>query len=354
MENRNRYEVLDALRGLCAIAVVALHYFESYKRWEVIPHSHLAVEYFFLLTGFTFVIAYDRRWKDGTMTVLGFLWRRFLRLWPIVFIGSVIGLMFCFALNGRFFSSMPNDPWIEFQRFLYSLTMLPWCGKGCMTQMQPQTWTLLYIIYANLIYLFILRFFRTWMLGIALLAAAGYSYYVAAHYHSFALGWDFTHHHIVTAAARMSFPVLAGMFIARCGWRISFPGAGVFAAAVLGFILYSPVFPKTGEAFGWYELIAVLVALPLVLLTGAGGSIPSGRFADFCAFMGRFSFPLYATHFPLRIVLRNWIQDNPSAPYSRHVAMMIAIVAATIALAWIGMKFAEWFAARCGAIGKKR
>lgn len=65
---RTRYEVLDALRGLCAIAVVALHCCESFHRGDLLPHSHLAVEYFFLLTGFTFVVAYDGRWATGALT----------------------------------------------------------------------------------------------------------------------------------------------------------------------------------------------------------------------------------------------------------------------------------------------
>jgi len=338
MEKR-RYEVLDALRGLCAVAVVALHYFESY-RCDAIPHAHLAVEYFFFLTGFTFVLAYDGAWAGG-LTLGRFLWRRFVRLWPLVLIGSFIGLLFCFALPGRFAPGMPDSPPVEILRFLYSVTMLPWTGRGFMAQMQPQTWTLLYIVYANVIYAFVLRHLKNGLLCLAVAAAAAFSCYVAVHYRSFVAGWDFSPDHIIVASARMAFPVLAGMLLARFGWKIGFRGAGLVSTALLAFFLLAPVCPTAGAAFGRYELAVVLVGLPLVVLTGAGGSIPEGRFARFCRFAGRFSFPLYATHFPLRIVLWLWVDGHPDATPARHAAVVFSIVVATLALAWVAMCAAE-------------
>ena len=81
-ERKPKLEVLDALRGFCALIVFALHFSENYIPHfgiRLIPHGCLPVEYFFMLTGFTLIYAYDDKWARG-MSVGAFLRRRFVRL----------------------------------------------------------------------------------------------------------------------------------------------------------------------------------------------------------------------------------------------------------------------------------
>jgi len=350
---KRRYEVLDALRGLCALAVVALHVCEAYGRGGLLPHSHLAVEYFFMLTGFTFVIAYDSRWVSGGLTVGRFLWRRFLRLWPLILIGSFAGLMLCFFLAGRYVGFMPNDVAGQIGRFLYSLTMLPMPeSMGLINPMQPQTWTLLYIIYANLLYVFVLRHLNMKVRLAALVAAAGYSVWATCTYRVLAMGWVFNATHATVATARMFFPLFAGMLIAAKGCRLDFRGAGFVSAALLAVALLTP-WAGARDVAGWYELGLVFVALPLVMVMGVGGSIPEGRFAAFCRFMGRYSFPLYATHYPFTTLLRHWISDHRALPTSTHAACIFALIVAMVAVAWLAMQGADWFVGLFERKGKK-
>ena len=87
MSSKPKLEVLDALRGFCALVVMLLHLTEL-TQWKLAPHGYLPVAYFLTLTGFTFVLAYDGRWRTGELTIGKFLWRRFVRLWPLALIGS--------------------------------------------------------------------------------------------------------------------------------------------------------------------------------------------------------------------------------------------------------------------------
>ena len=81
------------MRGFAALFVVAFHLFEAYAgnnpQKQFINHGYLAVDFFFLLSGFVVAYAYDDRWDR--MSVLGFFKRRLIRLQPMVVMGSVIG-----------------------------------------------------------------------------------------------------------------------------------------------------------------------------------------------------------------------------------------------------------------------
>ncbi len=61
-----RYEILDGLRGVAAVMVVWFHFFEAFATSAVdqrINHGYLAVDFFFVLSGFVLGYAYKDRWK---------------------------------------------------------------------------------------------------------------------------------------------------------------------------------------------------------------------------------------------------------------------------------------------------
>jgi len=91
-DTKNHYEILDGLRGVAAIIVVAFHLMEAHATsnlTQVINHGYLAVDFFFVLSGFVIGYAYDDRW--GKMTLKGFFKRRLIRLQPMIVIGMIVG-----------------------------------------------------------------------------------------------------------------------------------------------------------------------------------------------------------------------------------------------------------------------
>lgn len=72
--------------------VVVFHLFETYSAGpcdQIINHGYLAVDFFFILSGFVIGYAYDDRW--GRMTYRDFFKRRLIRLHPMVVMGMLIG-----------------------------------------------------------------------------------------------------------------------------------------------------------------------------------------------------------------------------------------------------------------------
>ncbi len=88
-DTKPHYELLDGLRGVAALLVVFYHIFEGFSfagggtLITVINHGYLAVDFFFILSGFVIGYAYDDRWKKN-MTLKGFFKRRLIRLHPMI------------------------------------------------------------------------------------------------------------------------------------------------------------------------------------------------------------------------------------------------------------------------------
>jgi hypothetical protein len=81
LASKPHYEILDGLRGVAAVMVIVFHLFEAHAGGshltQIINHGYLAVDFFFMLSGFVIGYAYDDRWNR--MTVGTFFKRRIIR-----------------------------------------------------------------------------------------------------------------------------------------------------------------------------------------------------------------------------------------------------------------------------------
>jgi peptidoglycan/LPS O-acetylase OafA/YrhL len=83
-----KYEVLDGMRGVAAIAVVMFHAASFFGALRP-PSAYLAVDFFFALSGFVLGYAYDRRLAGG-MSAVNFMLRRLIRLYPLYIAGTCL------------------------------------------------------------------------------------------------------------------------------------------------------------------------------------------------------------------------------------------------------------------------
>lgn len=111
-DTKPHYELLDGLRGVAAILVVIYHIFEGLAFAEssdgvgnglitTLNHGHIAVDFFFILSGFVISYAYDDRWSK--MSLGDFFKRRLIRLHPMLVMGAVIGAIA--VMTGNIFFS---------------------------------------------------------------------------------------------------------------------------------------------------------------------------------------------------------------------------------------------------------
>ncbi len=93
-----RFDVLDALRGLCAVLVVFFH-MPVASHFHALPltrHGYLFVDFFFVLSGFVIAHAYGAR-LGRVADLWPFLVKRMGRVWPLhaVMLAAFVGLELC-------------------------------------------------------------------------------------------------------------------------------------------------------------------------------------------------------------------------------------------------------------------
>src|ERR1700743_2592718 len=128
LESKNHYPILDGLRGVASVLVIIFHVLETFtggnKFIQIINHGYLAVDFFFLLSGFVVAYAYDDRW--GKMTQWDFYKRRLVRLQPMVIAGSVIGAIFFYTQGCSMFSLIHDTPvWKMLVVMVVGFTLIP-------------------------------------------------------------------------------------------------------------------------------------------------------------------------------------------------------------------------------------
>ena len=180
LDSKPRYETLDGLRGVAALMVVLFHIFETYNTqgpaYQIVNHGYLAVDFFFVLSGFVVGYAYDDRWDR--MTTWGFFKRRLTRLHPMVIAGTVVGASLFFFSGAAF----PKTQEVLLWQFLLcvgmSLLLIP-CGNsldirgwGELNSLNGPQWTLMMEYIGNILYAFIFRHLPKAALAIVCLASA--------------------------------------------------------------------------------------------------------------------------------------------------------------------------------------
>lgn len=84
------FRTLDGIRGVAALSIVMLHAHRFFG--TVLPSAHMAVDLFFVLSGFVLAHTYEPRFQQG-LTPVQFLCKRYIRLYPMYLLGSGLGVL---------------------------------------------------------------------------------------------------------------------------------------------------------------------------------------------------------------------------------------------------------------------
>ncbi len=327
------YPILDGLRGTAAMLVVIFHLLEAVYPVPAnhpMHHGYLAVDFFYLLSGFVVGYAYDDRW--GRMTLKDFFKIRLIRLHPLVILSVAIGAI-AFWLD-PYKSGDPVSLVKLIITMLIGFTLLPSPdvrGWNETHSLNGPCWSLLQEYIANIIYAVFGRKMRKTILWIIVIIS-GIALTATSVWHGdVGTGWAYSN--IWIATVRMMFPFFAGLLLFRTGKLLRIPMAYVVCSLILIVLFCLP----TTKYNGWYEAACIIIAFPVVVAAGAGGKV-SGRWAKLCNFSGAISYPIYIIHYPFIYIYTEWVYVKKPTP-SEIVPVAVGLFVFFILLSWVVLKF---------------
>ena len=357
-DSKPHYALLDGLRGVAALLVVWYHVFEGFQFAgnkpviDFINHGYLAVDFFFILSGFVVGYAYDNRWGK-TLTLGGFFRRRLIRLQPMVCMGAVIGAA-SFLLSGmERWDGTHATLWLTFLAFVCGCLMLPALpgmprevrGNGEMFPLNGPCWSLFFEYVGNIVYALFIRRLSTRLLAVLSFALCCALTWFAvtdqSGYGSIGVGWTVDRTNILGGMLRMLCPFTMGVLMSRL-FKPLRQARGAFwtSAALLLIIFHVPYIHSDGALSlnGIFEAACIIAVFPLVVWYAASGKTTDIASTRICRFLGDISFPLYIVHYPLMYAFYMWLIKTRQYTLYETWPAALAVVTASIILAWLCLK----------------
>jgi peptidoglycan/LPS O-acetylase OafA/YrhL len=330
---RHRFLTLDTLRGVAALAVLEFHT-SGFTGHQLFPHGYLAVDFFFMLSGFVITFAYQDKFNLELSTA-EFLKIRLTRLYPLYFLGLILGfslsiLQYCIGRDHLSASSLGYL--LALGLFLLPAPSTLQAGGSSSFPFDIPTWSIFYELAANLLHsLFFRR--RSWkfFVSIVLLSEA------ALLYSANKLGtMDFgsTRTEVVYGLSRVIFAYTVGILVylvwekGRLRINVSPILLSILLLAVLA--VHTPA-----RSSLTYDVLVTTCFFPIFLCVSAS-SVTSLRLTQVSRALGLSSYAVYVLHVPIFLwVERIWNSlrghNSATAPWVGIVYFALAVLLALLA-----------------------
>ena len=305
---RGRIYGLDALRGIAAWLVLLMH------ASQAMVGAHLAVDFFFMLSGFVMARTYEDRLRDKSLSALSFLLKRYRRLWFTMAVGASLGLALPLWAVGPSANLAIT--------YLFAILLLPY-GATTPYLLNSPAWSITYELLANAIHGLWLAKMSDRMLWAALCVVS--TAYVGAYYYG---GFPRILQH--TSVEEQLFVIframtayIIGILLSRLTTTRPLPKVPFWIGVVA---LPTYIALVTAWPFAFWPLPFIFLIAPLAILAGLHQNVSKGP----ATLLGNISFPLYAIHMPI-------VQAGFHFGWPREAAIILSVVIASL---WV-IRFPE-------------
>ena len=316
----NRFYTLDGMRGLAALLVVAYHLAQRDAARAF--SGYLAVDLFFVLSGFVIALNYSEKLAKG-LSVARFAELRVIRLFPLYLLGLSLGLA------KQILGHAMHDPRVIPTGLLacHALAgaiMLPSPCSASMFPLNLPSWTLFFELLVNIA--FALALWRMRSVALAGLMAVSAAYLIATIGDPlyFNVGWSLSN--ALAGVARTTFSFPAGILIFRLfPFRTRAPSwLALIPVLAMGALILIEV-PAAMRSLA--EALIVFIAFPLLVIAGIRLQAPR-KLAPLFALLGDLSYPLYAIHLPLMAIAAPVVARLHLSPVASSVAVVAGLIPA--------------------------
>lgn len=354
-DSKPHYELLDGLRGVAALVVIWYHLFEGFATSPVdqrFNHGYLAVDFFFILSGFVVGYAYDDRWRRRSLSFGGFVKRRLIRLHPMVVLGAVLGAVsFCIQGCERWDGGHValSAVMLALLLHLFLIPALPGSapevrGNGEMYPLNGPTWSLFFEYIGNLCYaLFLRRLPTRWLAGFVALTGAGLAAFALGNgsgYGHLGVGWSLADYNLPGGLLRLLFAFPMGLLLSRLFRPRAVRGAFWICSAAIVVLLAFPYIGDRSSPWmnGLYDTLCVVVIFPMLVWLGASGRATDPATRGLCNFLGNISYPVYVIHYPFMYLFFAWLWSGEQIPFGEAWPVAAGLFVGVVVLAWVVLK----------------
>ncbi|MGX8010527.1 acyltransferase family protein [Mesorhizobium sp. ORM8.1] len=336
---RHVYLNLDAIRGVAAISVMLYHFSPFLADGRVLPSSYLAVDLFFLLSGFVIAHAYDRKIENG-MGFGTFVMIRLIRLYPLYLGGTLLGFFYLLVKNRL----MPGEymPLSEIgMQLTTGMLFIPLISDAYHTifPLNPASWSLFFELIVNIAYVAV--FFQLSKRVLTGLVVVSLVLLIIASVFAGTLDFGMTGQTIISGLPRVTFSFFLGVLLCRSMARyqasLGFLRRGFWVEGAILLTLIVFAIAPAGGARVVYDLACIVVIFPAMVVTGAiAPTMP--RLAGFYGWLGRISYPIYIIHTPMLMIIAGAGKAVSIDPFAHHPWFGIVMAGAVIVIADIATR----------------
>jgi peptidoglycan/LPS O-acetylase OafA/YrhL len=338
-ETKGHFEVLDGLRGVAALAVLIGHSYQIFvgPNASIMPHKNLAVAFFFALSGFVIAGAYDQRLRDG-MPLAEFMRRRVIRLYPMILVACLIGVVYLAVVTPDFWSHARTGANII--GGILAVPTPPGAFSFGSFPINPPEWSLFNEMLAYLVYGLLFARLRTAkiiFLGLASFVIFAGMALVSLHGRSFADSHSFVSSLFETAAM---FSVGVALWRSqRLIESIRFKTPTWLLAAL---IIAPCIAPRAWG--GAIDVFAMGVVIPAVLILGAARGKGGGHPVEHL--LGALSFPVYILHWTVVMIASQILPPRIGVTPSILIVTVVVPIYAWVMLKWVDEPLRAWLSAK--------
>lgn len=327
LQNSKHYLELDGLRGVAAFAVLLFHRRTWFGGEFFLGHAYLAVDFFFILSGFVIALAYGRR-LTTPHSLLPYLRDRAIRLYPLMILGASIGLIAAYSGAEAASGKSAVD--------ILAAGIASAIGAPAIWDRNPfwingPIWSLFFEIAVNVFYGLVAFLLTTRRIALLIAVSACMMIVISWHLDGFVVGGHRSTMPMGFARVVVSFFVGVALHRLHVAGVLAHGGKRWWIAPTL--IASFVILPKDSPWSFVYDPFVVLVLYPALVLAAAGSTAIIPRIA---IWSGAISFPLYVTHEPLlRILEKAVLTKQDTGP----LAVKILCVALVVGFAWASLRF---------------
>lgn len=333
-----RFHTLDGMRGVAALVVAVYHYGQRTNLPDF--PGYLAVDLFFVLSGFVIALNYTGRLASG-LSLRTFMAARLQRLYPLYLVGWFLGLGK--QVIGKIAGiGQPLPLSMVAGAAVLNFFMLPLPAQE-MFPLNGPSWSLFFELAVNVMFALALwrapsRIILGGMVlgGIWLAISVGAPLYLN-------IGWGLDT--AISGLARTVYSFGAGVLLYRHvnhGQRYRTVLAVAPMAATVALLLTIP--SPTYRAL--FELICIAVVLPVLILAGLRWEAPASL-ERACGVLGDISYPIYVSHWPMLAIAVPVLQRvSAGHPVLAGIAFAVAMIAFALPLSLADKHFRAWLGRR--------